>query len=79
MGAANLNFLPHHMTFEEYFRLEGHSEEEQLLRFLLGLSPSMLQGKYLVDPSRVDIAGHRGPSTPMACELCAGISCNSSP
>jgi len=73
MGVALLNFLPGKMTFEEYFRLEGRSEEEQLLRFLLGLSPAMLQTRYLVDPSAVNLAAHRGPSTPMACELCAGV------
>ncbi len=73
MGVALLNFLPGGMTFEEYFRLEGQSEDEQILRFLLGLSPRMLQGGYLVDPGTVDLAGHKGPSTPMACELCAGV------
>ncbi len=73
MGVALLNFLPGSMSFEEYFRLDGQTEEEQLLRFLLGLSPAMLQAGYLVDPSSVDLANHRGPSTPMACELCAGV------
>ncbi|HPF58802.1 MAG TPA: ThiF family adenylyltransferase [Candidatus Competibacteraceae bacterium] len=73
MGAALLNFLPGKMSFEAYFRLEGQPEDEQLLRFLLGLSPAMLQMGYLVDPTRVDLANHRGPSTPMACELCAGM------
>ena len=73
MGVALLNFLPGGMTFEEYFQLEGHSEEEQLLRFLLGLSPAMLQVRYLVDPSAVRLADHKGPSTAMGCELCAGV------
>lgn len=73
MGAALLCFLPGKMTFEQYFQLEGQSEDEQLLRFLLGLSPAMLQMPYLVDDSRVDLAGHKGPSTAMACELCAGL------
>jgi molybdopterin/thiamine biosynthesis adenylyltransferase len=73
MGTAVLNFLPGQMSFEEYFCLEGQPEHEQLLRFLLGLSPAMLQGAYLVDPSRVDLAAHKGPSTSMACELCAGM------
>ncbi|WP_022949365.1 ThiF family adenylyltransferase [Methylohalobius crimeensis] len=72
MGVALLNFLPGGMTFEEYFRLEGQSEDEQILRFLLGLSPRMLQTGYLADPTGVDLAHHKGPSTPMACELCAG-------
>ena len=73
MGAALLNFLPGSMSFEEYFRLEGVAEPEQLLRFLVGLSPAMLQRRYLVDPSAVNLAKGRGPSTPIACELCAGI------
>lgn len=73
MGVALLNFLPGKMTFEEYFQLKGISEQEQLLRFLLGLSPAMLQVTYLVDETRVDLANHKGPSTPMACELCAGM------
>ncbi len=73
MGVAFLCFLPGKMSFEEYFRLNGQTEDEQLLRFLLGLSPAMLQMSYLVDDSRVDLQHHKGPSTPMACELCAGL------
>ncbi len=73
MGVALLNFLPGRMTFEEYFRLDGFPEEEQAMRFLLGLSPAMLQRSYLVDSSRVNLAERRGPSTIIACELCAGI------
>ena len=73
MGAALLNFLPGKMTFEEYFRWEGHTEEEMALRFLIGLSPALLQRAYLVDPSAVDLAKHRAPSTVMACELAAGV------
>ncbi len=73
MGTALLNFVPGRMTFEEYFRLEGVSEDEQLVRFLLGLSPAMLQRRYLVEPSAVNLMEHRGPSTAMACELCAGV------
>jgi molybdopterin/thiamine biosynthesis adenylyltransferase/nitroreductase len=73
MGSALLNFLPGRMSFEEFFRLDGQPAEEQLVRFLLGLSPAMLQRAYLVDPRAVDFAARRGPSTAMACELCAGI------
>ena len=73
MGAALLNFLPGHMTFEEYFRWDGCSEEEMAIRFMVGLSPAMLQRNYLVDPSTVNFKAHKGPSTPMACDLCAGI------
>ena len=73
MGVALLNFLPGKMTFEEYFGFEGQPESEQALRFLLGLSPAMLQRTYLADLSRVNLPEHRGPSTIVACQLCAGV------
>src|SRR6185503_6144946 len=73
MGAALLNFLPGRMTFEEYFRLDGLSEEDQAVRFLVGLSPAMLQRGYLADRRAVDLSAHQGPSTVMACQLCAGV------
>jgi len=72
MGTAVLNFLPGGMRFEEYFRLEDGHENEKPLRFLLGLAPSRMQMGYLADPSTVDLANHKGPSTIMACQLCAG-------
>lgn len=72
-GAALLNFLPGRMTFEEYFRMSGVSDEEQLLRFLVGLAPAGIHRQYLVEPSALDIANHKGPSTPMGVELCAGV------
>ena len=73
MGTAVLNFLPGGMTFEQYFRWDGCSEDEMAIRFLIGLSPAMLQRGYLVDRSAVDFKARKGPSTPMACELCAGV------
>ncbi len=73
MGVAFLSFLPGKMSFEDYFQMEGKPEQEQLLSFLVGLSPSMLQLGYLVDESRVDFHARKGPSTGMACELCAGV------
>ena len=73
MGASLLTFLPGQMTFEEYFRLDGLSEQEQAIRFLIGLSPAMLQRAYLADPAAVDLAARRGPSTVIACQLCAGM------
>lgn len=73
MGTAVLTFLPGKMTFEEYFRLEGHTESEQALRLLLGLSPRMLQFAYLADPTAVKLQERRGPSTIIACQMCAGV------
>jgi molybdopterin/thiamine biosynthesis adenylyltransferase len=73
MGTAVLNFLPGQMSFEEYFCLDGHDENEQAVRFMLGLSPAMLQRPYLVDKSAVDFIARKGPSTINACQLCAGV------
>ena len=72
MGVAGVNLLPGKMTFEAFFGFSGASPQEKALRFLLGLSPAMLQRGYLVDRSTVDFAAQRGPSTAMACQLCAG-------
>lgn len=73
MGAALLCFIPGQMSFEKYFLLEGQPKEEQALRFMLGLAPRPQQLTYLVDKSRIDFEAGKGPSTAMACELCAGF------
>ncbi|AZP11143.1 ThiF family adenylyltransferase [Undibacterium parvum] len=73
MGAALFNFLPGGMTFEEYFLWGDNTDEEKALRFLVGLAPAGLHGAYLVDPSSINFAERRGPSTMMACQLCAGV------
>lgn len=78
MGSAVLCFMPDGMSFEDYFGFEGRSEEELALRFMIGLSPRMLQRPYLVDPSAVDLEARRGPSTIMACEMCAGLAATES-
>ena len=43
------------------------------IRFLVGLSPAMLQRGYVADMSRVNLAERRGPSCIAACQLCAGV------
>jgi molybdopterin/thiamine biosynthesis adenylyltransferase len=74
MGCAFLCFMPGKMSYEQYFRFNAKStEHDQLIQFLIGLSPAMLQRTYLVDNSRVNFVEKRGPSTPMAVSLCAGI------
>ena len=73
MGAAVLNFLPGGMSFDDYFRLNEGAEAEKPLRFLMGLAPARLQMGYLADPSTVDLTNRKGPSTIMACQLCAGV------
>lgn len=73
MGAALLSFLPGKMTFEQYFGWADLPDNEKALRFLVGLSPWAVHAGYLVDRSRVDLGARRGPSTMIACQLCAGI------
>lgn len=73
MGTAVLNFLPGGMTFADYFCFDDCHETEKALRFLMGLAPARLQMGYLVDPSTIDLANRKGPSTIMACQLCAGV------
>ena len=73
-GCAFLCFMPGGMTYEEYFRFEeAASEEEQYIKFLIGLTPSMLQRSYLADPSKADFHAKKGPSTAMAVKMCAGV------
>ena len=73
MGAALLNFMPGAMTFEQYFLWSQQPDNEKGLRFLMGLAPAGLHWRYLVDPTTVDLAERRGPSTIIACQLCAGM------
>lgn len=73
MGVAMLGFAPPAMSFEQYFKVEGHEHQEQFARFIAGLSPAMLQRNYLVAPEAVNFVEQRGPSTGMACDLCAGV------
>ena len=73
MGVAFLYFDPNGMSFEDYFKVEGHKVQEQYARFIAGLSPAMVQRDYLVAPEAVNFQEKRGPSTVMACDLCAGL------
>lgn len=73
MGVAFLYFHPEGMSFEQYFKVEGHESQEQYARFIAGLSPAMIQRDYLVAPEAVNFQEKRGPSTIMACDLCAGV------
>jgi hypothetical protein len=73
MSAALLNFVPGGMTFEEYFQLAGCTELEKSIRFLVGLAPGLLHRHYLVDRTKVNLRERKGPSTVLACQLCAGV------
>jgi molybdopterin/thiamine biosynthesis adenylyltransferase len=73
MGTALLNFMPGKMTFEEYFQWGDLPDLDKAIRFVVGLAPAGLHRPYLVVPEAVNFAERRGPSTFMACQLCAGV------
>lgn len=74
MGTAFLCFMPGGMSYEEYFRFEDKkTEDEQLIQFLIGLSPSMLQRDYLMVPEKADFNAKKGPSTPMGVKFCGAV------
>jgi len=73
IGASALTFAPGGMSFDDYFGMAGQPELEQAIRFLVGVSPAMLQRTYVADPTRVNLAKRTGPSTPMACAICSGV------
>lgn len=78
MSAGLLNFLPNGMSFEDYFQLGDRPELDKAIRFLVGLAPALLHRRYLADPGRVDLRARKGPSTVMACQLCAGVAATES-
>jgi len=73
MGTAVLNFMPGKMTFEEYFQWGDLPDIDKAIRFVVGLAPAGLHRPYLVVPEAVNFAERRGPSTFMACQMCAGV------
>jgi molybdopterin/thiamine biosynthesis adenylyltransferase len=76
MGTAMLVFMPGGMSFEEYFRFEDvSSEEDKLTKFMIGVSPSMQQRHYLTPDSSVDLTNRKVPSMVMGIELAAGVAC----
>ena len=75
MGTAYLAFHPSGMSFEDYFCLDGFAFEDQILKFIVGVSPSMQQRHYLVDDRSVNLFDKKVPSTSIGIELAAGVAC----
>lgn len=73
MGTAYLIFMPGKMSFEKYFRFKQFEKTERILRFYIGLNPTLTNRHYLVKADAIDFQNERGPSTIMGCQLCAGI------
>lgn len=75
MGTAFLVFTKDSMSFEEYFDLEGYSFEDQILRFIIGVSPTMQQRHYLMKESSFNLFEKKVPSTIMGIDLASGVLC----
>lgn len=75
MGTAFLVFMPGKMSFEDYFCLEGYDFEDQIIKFVIGVSPTVQQRHYLVDRSSVNFLKKKVPSTAMGIEIAAGVAC----
>ena len=74
-GSSMLVFSPTGMSFDEYFAIDiTLTETEKLIRFGLGLTPSLMQRSYF-DPSVVDWKNHKAPSLVLGTLLCANMAC----
>jgi molybdopterin/thiamine biosynthesis adenylyltransferase len=74
LGAALVSFMPGKMSFDEYFQWkESDSDLERAIKFIIGLTPKAPHRAYVVEPSRINFKQKKGPSTPMAIQLCAGV------
>jgi molybdopterin/thiamine biosynthesis adenylyltransferase len=72
-STAWLVFDPAGMSFDEYFDLkDDQTETDQLVAYAVGLAPGHLHMRYL-DMKSVSLRGRSGPSSGLACQLCAGV------
>lgn len=72
MGTSVITFAKNSMTFQNYFGLKNEDPVEDFFRFAIGMAPSLMHVKYLVDRTSANPKEKRAPSTPMGCELAAG-------
>ncbi|WP_159816985.1 ThiF family adenylyltransferase [Colwellia sp. 20A7] len=86
MGTAFLVFMPGKMSFDEYFAIVDPTQDasdnekdlifnDNIIRFVIGVSPSVQQRHYLVDRSSVNFLNKKVPSTCMGISLAAGTLC----
>ena len=70
-SSALIVFMPNKMGFDEYFDIhDGMDEDEQLLRFFVGLTPKFAHLKYVVMDEN-SIKTKSGPSLSLACQMCS--------
>ncbi len=74
MGASLVVFDQNSMSFVEHFGMKKNDSLEVLaIKFLIGLTPTLKQLKYLVDRTRTNFNEKKAPSLPMGPYLCAGV------
>jgi molybdopterin/thiamine biosynthesis adenylyltransferase len=74
MSVSLLTFLPTSMSPESYFGIPAEAPiEEQIVRFLVGVSPTMTALKNLIKEDGVSLRGRKLPSLPMGIELCTAV------
>lgn len=73
MGASLINFIPGKMGFQEYFGLQPGDALNNFFKFIIGLSPSLIQLRSMVDTTYTDPLRQKVPSTPMGCSLASGV------
>ncbi len=72
-GVTMLVFLPGAVSFDEYFGYEsGLSQNEEFVRFIVGLCPRPYFLRYL-DTSKLSLTERAGPSLASSVALCAGF------
>ena len=76
MGTALLVFTADSMSFDDYFDFESvEGLEFQTIKFMVGVSPAMLQRHYLTADNNVDFVAQKVPSTGLGISLAAGVAC----
>ncbi len=73
MGVAGTAFLPHKMSFEDYFGMSKASFNEKIYRFVVGISPAFLHMKAIKDVSYFDLKNKKTGSTTMGCSISSGV------
>jgi hypothetical protein len=68
MGTSYMSFDPNGMSFNEYFNLDSSlSDDEKLVRFLVGLAPKGLHLSYMKYTEFINIAKQDVPSLHIGC------------
>jgi molybdopterin/thiamine biosynthesis adenylyltransferase len=86
MGTSMLVFRPGGMSFDDYFNIQDPQPDDSqqrkdeifrdnIIRFVIGVSPSLQQRHYLVERSSVNFLRKKVPSTCMGISLAAGVLC----